>query len=399
MPTKPSIQETMAQLKCCVLVPTYNNDKTLRKVIEGVLVYTQNIIVVNDGSTDSTAQIVKEYGVLEQIHLPQNKGKGNALKVGFKKASELGYDFAITIDSDGQHFPDDIPVFLEALQNEETRNVLYIGARNMSQSDVPGSSSFGNTFSNFWFWFETGTWLTDTQSGYRLYPLKEIGKLKLYTPKFEFEIEVIVKAKWSGTLVKNIPVKVSYDEEGRVSHFRKGPDFARISVLNTWFVLVALFYIKPRDLYRRFRKKGFRRFIKEDLLHSSDSPRKKALSIALGVFIGFSPLWGLHTILVLFLAVLFKLNKVIAFAFSNVSLAPLVPFVLYASLRAGTFLTGEELTYSFDSIVTNSEYVRHLKTYLIGSLTLSILGATLFGFLGYVLLSAFDRKKMAVHNG
>ena len=191
MPTKPSIQETMAQLKCCVLVPTYNNDKTLRKVIEGVLVYTQNIIVVNDGSTDSTAQIVKEYGVLEQIHLPQNKGKGNALKVGFKKASELGYDFAITIDSDGQHFPDDIPVFLEALQNEETRNVLYIGARNMSQSDVPGSSSFGNTFSNFWFWFETGTKLTDTQSGYRLYPLKEIGKLKLYTPKFEFEIEVV----------------------------------------------------------------------------------------------------------------------------------------------------------------------------------------------------------------
>ena len=399
MPTKPSIQETMAQLKCCVLVPTYNNHKTLRKVIEGVLVYTQNIIVVNDGSTDSTAQIVKEYGVLEQIHLPQNKGKGNALKVGFKKALDLGYDFAITIDSDGQHFPDDIPVFLEALQNEETRNVLYIGARNMSQSDVPGSSSFGNTFSNFWFWFETGTWLTDTQSGYRLYPLKEIGKLKLYTPKFEFEIEVIVKAKWSGTLVKNIPVKVSYDEEGRVSHFRKGPDFGRISVLNTWFVLVALFYIKPRDLYRRFRKKGFRRFIKEDLLHSSDSPRKKALSIALGVFIGFSPLWGLHTILVLFFAVLFKLNKVIAFAFSNVSLAPLVPFVLYASLRAGTFLTGEELTYSFDSIVTNSEYVRHLKTYLIGSLTLSILGATLFGFLGYVLLSAFDRKKMAVHNG
>ncbi|MGF1558359.1 MAG: DUF2062 domain-containing protein [Flavobacteriaceae bacterium] len=389
----------MAQLKCCVLVPTYNNHKTLRKVIEGVLVYTQNIIVVNDGSTDSTAQILKEYGFLEQIHLPQNKGKGNALKVGFKKALDLGYDFAITIDSDGQHFPDDIPVFLEALLNEETRNVLYIGARNMSQSDVPGSSSFGNTFSNFWFWVETGTWLTDTQSGYRLYPLKEMGKLKLYTPKFEFEIEVIVKAKWSGTLVKNIPIKISYDEEGRVSHFRKGPDFARISVLNTGLVLVALFYIKPRDLYRRFRKKGFRRFIKEDLLHSSDSPRKKALSIALGVFIGFSPLWGLHTIIVLFLAVLFKLNKVIAFAFSNVSLAPLVPFVLYASLRAGTFLTGEELTYSFDSIVTNSEYVRHLKTYLIGSLTLSILGATLFGFLGYVILSAFDRKKMAVHNG
>jgi hypothetical protein len=199
----------------------------------------------------------------------------------------------------------------------------------MDQEDVPGSSSFGNKFSNFWFWFETGTRLKDTQSGYRLYPLKEIEKLKLYTPKFEFEIEVIVKASWQGTLVKNIPIQISYEDEERVSHFRKGPDFARISVLNTWFVLVAVFWIKPRDLYRRFRKKGIRKFLKEDVLQSNDSPKKKALSIALGVLIGFSPLWGFHTIVVLFLAVVLKLNKAIAFAFSNVSVAPLIPFIIY----------------------------------------------------------------------
>jgi len=162
------------------------------------------------------------------VHLPQNKGKGNALKIGFAKALALGYEFAITIDSDGQHFPEDIPIFLDALQNEATKNVLYIGARNMDQADVPGSSSFGNKFSNFWFWFETGTWLKDTQSGYRLYPLSEIEKLNLYTPKFEFEIEVIVKAAWRGTLVKNIPIQISYEDDDRVSHFRKGPDFAVI---------------------------------------------------------------------------------------------------------------------------------------------------------------------------
>ena len=380
-------------------MPTYNNHKTLKKVLDGVLEHTQNIIVVNDGSTDTTTEILADFSQIEQIHLSKNEGKGNALKIGFRKAFELSYEFAITIDSDGQHFPGDIPVFLDALQHETTKNVLYIGARNMNQADVPGSSSFGNKFSNFWFWFETGTWLQDTQSGFRLYPLKEIERLKLYTSKFEFEIEVIVKAAWRGTLVKNIPIQISYDDEERVSHFRKGPDFARISVLNTWFVLVAIFWIKPRDLYRRFRKKGFRRFLKEDLLHSSDSPRKKALSIALGVFIGLSPLWGFHTIIVLFLAVLFKLNKVIAFAFSNVSLAPLIPFVLYASLKTGTFITGEELTYTFESIVTNFEFVTHLKTYIIGSLTLSIMGALLFGLLGYFILDLFDRKKMAIHNG
>ena len=389
----------MTQLKCCVLVPTYNNHKTLKKVLNGVLQQTQNIIVINDGSTDSTAEILADFPEIEQLHLPKNKGKGNALKIGFEKALQLGNEYAITIDSDGQHYPEDIPLFLNALEHEETKNVLYIGARNMDQADVPGSSSFGNKFSNFWFWFETGIWLKDTQSGYRMYPLKEIEKLKLYTPKFEFEIEVIVKAAWNGTLVKNIPIQISYDDAERVSHFRKGPDFARISVLNTWFVLVAVFWIKPRDLYRRFRKKGLRRFVKEDLLQSDDSPRKKALSIALGIFIGISPLWGFHTIIVLFLAMLFKLNKVIAFGFSNISLPPFIPFLLYGSLKAGSFITGEKLTYTFESLVLHFEFMDHLKTYIIGSLSLSIIGAIIFGLLSYIILTLLDRRKKAVVNG
>jgi glycosyltransferase involved in cell wall biosynthesis len=100
------------------------------------------------------------------ITLPENQGKGNGLKTGFRKAKELGYDYAITIDSDGQHYPDDIPVFVEALLQEK-EDVLLIGNRNMSQDGIPKKSSFGNRFSNFWFWFETGIKLEDTQSGYR----------------------------------------------------------------------------------------------------------------------------------------------------------------------------------------------------------------------------------------
>lgn len=389
----------MTQLKCCVVIPTYNNHKTLERVINEVLRFTPNILVINDGSTGTTVEILEGFSNIEQIHIPKNKGKGNALKVGFKKALELGYEFAITIDSDGQHFPDDIPVFLEALQAEATKNVLYIGARNMNQEDVPGSSSFGNKFSNFWFWFETGSRLTDTQSGYRMYPLKEIEKLKLYTTKFEFEIEIIVKAAWNGTLVKNLPVKISYDDAERVSHFRKGPDFARISVLNTWFVFVALFYIKPRDQYRKFRKKGIRKFLKEDVLLSSDSPKKKAMSIALGLLIGLSPIWGFHTIAVLALAVLFKLNKVIAFAFSNVSFPPFIPFILYASLQFGALLTGEELILSMDEMVANLGFTTHLKTYIIGSISLAILAAFIFGFTSYLIFKIIDRKKIAINNG
>ncbi|SDM38498.1 DUF2062 domain-containing protein [Kriegella aquimaris] len=389
----------MTQLECCVIIPTYNNSKTLKKVLDGVCTYTSDILVINDGSTDNTSKILADYPSVEQIHLEENKGKGNALKIGFKKAVEQGYQFALTIDSDGQHFPEDIPIFINALKEESSKKVLLIGARNMGHSSVPKKSSFGNKFSNFWFWFETGKWLKDTQCGYRLYPLFALKDLKFYTPKFEFEIEVIVRAAWHGINVKNIPVQVSYDESERVSHFRPLVDFTRISILNTWLVILAIFYIKPRDLLRKLRKKGFRRFLYEDFLHNQDSARKKGLSIALGVFIGLSPLWGFQTLIVIFLAILFKLNKVIAFAFSNISLPPFIPFVLYASSKVGQFILGQQYSYTMEEITTDFEVLKHLKAYIVGSLVLSTTSAIVIGLLGYIFLSIFERKRIAVNNG
>ncbi|MCJ7465185.1 MAG: DUF2062 domain-containing protein [Maribacter sp.] len=389
----------MARLKCCVIVPTYNNQKTLRTVLDAVLQFSENILIVNDGSTDSTAEILKSYPNLVQIQWPKNQGKGKALRAGFKKALELGFRYAITIDSDGQHFATDIPIFIKALEQEPTKNLLLIGERSMADVTIPKKSSFGNKFSNFWFWFETGIRLRDTQCGYRLYPLVYLKDLTFYTSKFEFEIEVIVRAAWNGTLVKNVPVKVLYDEFERVSHFRPVIDFTRISILNTWLVLLTIFYIKPRDLLRRFKKKGFRRFFYEDFWHNNDSPKKKALSIALGVFIGLSPLWGFHSLIVIFLALLFKLNKVIAFAFSNISLPPFIPFVLYASSKVGQVVTGQDYTYSIEDITEHFEVMKHLKTYIIGSILLSITTAMILGLMAYVFLTIFDRKKIAVQNG
>src|SRR5690606_27606948 len=116
---------------------------------------------------------------------------------GFELATSLGYRFAITIDSDGQHFPDDIPVFIHALLTEKEDMLLLIGARNMTQASVPKKSSFGNKFSNFWYLVETGIKLSDTQSGFRLYPIHYLQHLKFYTRKFEFEIEAIVRAAWN----------------------------------------------------------------------------------------------------------------------------------------------------------------------------------------------------------
>lgn len=399
VPKPATIQERMQQLGCCVLIPTYNNEKSLARVLQDVLDYTTNIIVVNDGATDNTKEILKGFPEVEQIHFEKNQGKGKALKSGFKKALEKGYQFSITMDSDGQHFAEDIPIFLDALEEEPNKNILYIGARNMNQADVPGKSSFGNKFSNFWFWFETGTWLQDTQCGFRLYPLREIDKLRLYTPKFEFEIEVIVKAAWQGTLVKNVPVKILYDDVDRVSHFRTVPDFTRISILNTWFVLVTIFYIKPRDFFRKIKKKGFKKFLLNDVLGSNDSPLKKASSITLGVFVGLSPFWGLHTLLVLFLSFILKLNKPIAFAFSNVSLPPFIPFIVLGSLQTGSWILGESYSFSLDSINKNFDFLTHLKAYLIGSFVLAIVGAIIVGGIGYLTLTYFGKRKIAVNNG
>lgn len=392
------ISEKFNILKCCVIIPTYNNCKTLKNVIGGVLVYTENVIVINDGSTDSTSEILANFPQIQQLHFQKNKGKGHALRQGFHFARNLGYHFAITIDSDGQHFPEDIPVFIEALENAPNKDVLFIGSRNMMQLGVPKKSSFGNKFSNFWFWVETGIRLQDTQSGFRLYPLFAMKNLRFHTRKFEFEIEAIVKSAWSGIEVKNIPIQVHYELENRVSHFRPLKDFTRISILNTWLVLLTFVYIKPRNLLRKLKKKGFKRFFMEDLLGSEDSTEKKALSIALGVFVGLSPLWGFHTVVVIFLALIFNLNKVIAFAFSNVSLPPFIPLILYFSLKLGSWILGEHFVLAVHEIDPSLELVKYLKSYLVGSFVFSVTSAFLCGLIGYLFLNFFERRKI-VGNG
>jgi glycosyltransferase involved in cell wall biosynthesis len=240
--------------KVCVLIPTYNNGQTLSHVIESVLRFTNNVIVVNDGSTDATEQILQRFPSVAKVSYVKNQGKGYALRQGFSKAIELGFDYAISIDSDGQHYADDLPSFIDALRDHP--GAIIIGARNMEQSSVPGKSSFGNKFSNFWFRVETGLKMPDTQSGYRLYPVRLLQDISFVTRKYEFEIEVLVRAAWRGIDIKQIPVRVFYPEKDkRVTHFRPFKDFSRISVLNTVLVTIAFLYIKPRDLFRSIKKK------------------------------------------------------------------------------------------------------------------------------------------------
>ncbi len=395
-----SMNHRFEQLNCCVCIPTYNNQKTLNTVIQGVLAHTDHIIIINDGATDTTSDILETYkNRLQVITFPENRGKGVALRAGFARAYELGYEYMITIDSDGQHFPEDLPLFLDALEQQDPRiPLLLIGSRNMDDPSVPGKSSFGNKFSNFWYYIETGIKLQDTQSGYRLYPIKEIQQVKLFTTKFELEIEVIVKLAWRNVAVRNIPIQVLYDEAERVSHFRPFKDFTRISILNTWLVVLTLFFYLPKRILGTVKKKGFKKFWREDVLRSDEPPIKKASAIALGLFIGISPLWGFHTISVLTLAAVFRLNKAIAFLFSNISLPPFVPFIAYGSYQVGALVMGKKMdaTLDIEKIKSGAAIFESLGQYIIGSFVLAIVVAFISGMLTYLYFSYLKTKTDAI---
>lgn len=391
-------ENILSTINACVIIPTYNNEKTLKRVLDKTLDFTSDVIVVNDGSTDSTSTILKAYPHIIQIHFPQNQGKGMALRAGFKESLKRNFTYAITLDSDGQHFPEDFAIFVKEIQ--QNGEALLIGDRNMKQEGIPGKSSVGNKISTFWYWFETGLQLQDTQSGYRLYPIKRMEKLKYFTRKFEFEIEVIVKAAWEGIPVKNVPIQVLYDESERVSHFRPFKDFTRISLLNTYLVFLTLVYIKPREYFRHFKEKGFKRFFLEDLLHSKDSSLIKSLSVALGVFIGIAPLWGFQTVTVLFLAYILRLNKLIAFAFSNISIPPMIPLIIYVSMTIGNFFLGKPKMppVQWDAFSSYKEYIaQNLAEYLVGSIILASVAAMVFGLGSYFLLGIRTHKQAKIN--
>jgi 3-hydroxymyristoyl/3-hydroxydecanoyl-(acyl carrier protein) dehydratase len=245
-----TLQAQMDRLRLCVIIPTYNNDGTLAGVLRDVLRYTGSVIVVNDGATDRTDEILERFSeTVDVISYAKNRGKGYALKRGFARARALGYQSAVTMDSDGQHEASELGVFVR--QAERYPNSLLAGQRT-TRGDMPAKNSFANRFSSFWFALQTGRRLRDTQNGFRLYPLAAMKNMRPFSSRYEAELELLVRAAWKGIAVRPVPVHVYYaPEDERVTHFRPGTDFFRISLLNVLFVFLALFYGYPRMLCRK----------------------------------------------------------------------------------------------------------------------------------------------------
>ena len=240
---------TLRKRGVCVVIPTYNNGGTIADVVDRTLAECGDVIVVDDGSTDDTPRLLGDRTDITLLRLEYNRGKGIALREGFRRALAMGFTYAITLDGDGQHYPEDIPLLTEASVTHP--GALIVGSRQLEGVERSKGSDFANRFSNFWFWLQTGCRLPDTQTGFRLYPLKRLRGLSLLTARYEAELTVMVLASWHGVPLVPTHVRVYYPpKEERVSHFRPGPDFARISVLNTVLCLLAVVYGLPLRLWR-----------------------------------------------------------------------------------------------------------------------------------------------------
>ncbi|MFA8451726.1 MAG: DUF2062 domain-containing protein [Bacteroidales bacterium] len=379
-------QRSLANRKrVCIIIPTYNNGNTLGKVINGCLEYNLPIIVVNDGSTDHTSKVIGniESSLLDVITFSENQGKGIALKKGFDHAFSKGYLYAITLDSDGQHHPSDISSFLEVMdQTPLEEDILIIGERNMNQKGIPQKSNFGRKFSNFWFMVETGLKSKDTQSGFRLYPLKPISEMRFYTKGFDFEIEVLVRLVWKRIPLEAVDVHVTYfPEEERVSHFKPFNDFMKISLLNSILCIFAWAYYLPVNYFKNLTKKGWKEALKDMIMGAHLSPHKRALSISLGLFMGIAPVWGFQMLIALGLAKLFRLKKGLVILFANISIPPLIPFIIFGSLLVGAWITDSEVPNLATAELNIELALKYSYSYFIGAV---VFGA-LLALSGYVI--------------
>ena len=386
-----SYKEKLQELRAIVIVPTYNNRGTIADVISDLKEYSSDIMIVNDGSTDDTLDILNNIEGIQIQSYPVNKGKGYALKYGLGKAYEQGFRYAITIDADGQHFADDLPVFIDRIL--EVPDSLLIGARNLNADNMPGKNTFANRFSNFWYKVETGQELSDTQSGYRLYPLNRIQNIHFFTSRYEFEVEIIVRAAWRSVNVENVPIKVYYPPvEERVSHFRPFHDFFRISILNTVLVLYAFLIWYPWRFVQSLTWENIRNFFSKQVFNSKESNIRMAASMGWGRFCGIIPIWGYQMVFAAVAAHFMKLNKIVALVFSNISIPPMIPFILYGSVWTGAKIMGEPIAISFSEISLNN-VTQSLIQYIVGSFSLAAVLGTVTMCIGWAVMVLCKRGK------
>lgn len=223
----------------CALIPTYDNPSTVAEVVRGARRHLP-VIVIDDGSGPEAAAILRALPGVHLVRHARNRGKGAALRTGFEAARGLGFSHAISLDADGQHFPEDLPSLVRASQKDPA--ALILGVRDLTAAGAGWGSRTGRLLSNAWLAWAGGPLLPDTQTGFRVYPLNEIAHLGLQGERYDLEVEVLARAAWAGLPLRSHPIRVRYFPRAeRVSHM--GP-LAMARVAQAWLTL----------LYERLRR-------------------------------------------------------------------------------------------------------------------------------------------------
>ncbi len=388
--------------RICVVIPVYNHGLTVQGVARAAKAALP-VIVVNDGSTDATAAALAGEGGITVVTLPCNQGKAAALRAGFAQAQQQGFTHAITLDADGQHPTGALADFTAACRRQP--EALIIGVRDLRTARAPLARRASNQLSTFWFKFETGLPLADTQCGYRCYPLAALRPLRATSGRYAYELELLVKAAWAGVPLVAQPVETDYAAPtSRLSHFRPWRDMAAVSWLHSRLSIQAFFVPAVlrrlatqgllRDLPRGRRNRTVLRLLFSE---NTQTPGRLAVAVGLGLFCGLAPIWGFQMAAAAILAHKCRLNKAIAMIASNISFAPVAPIVLAAGLIVGHFLwTGRWVDLS------PAAAVRQIPSYLCQWALGSVVLAAVAGLLGtgvafLVARWAARAKSMARH--
>lgn len=210
-----------------VVIPALNEERAIREVASAALRHCAAVIVVDDGSSDRTSGVLAELPV-ECIRHAAPQGKAMALRDGFERALALGADGVLTMDGDGQHDAADLPRLLAAAKRFP--NHIVIGARLLGRDAQPEKNRFGNQQADFWVSWACGQRIVDSQSGQRYYPRAAVEiALALPHDGFVFESEILIECAAHGIRTVSVPIKASYEEERRASHFKPFRDVVRIT--------------------------------------------------------------------------------------------------------------------------------------------------------------------------
>ncbi len=209
----------------CGVIPAYNACGTIAGVVQAALAHLGAVLVVDDGSTDGTAEAATEAGA-EVVVLEENRGKGHALRVLFAESRRRGFSAVIALDADGQHDAADIPAFLRA--HREDPAAIITGSRMRAAEGIPSRRLNSMLVARFFISLAANQFIEDTQCGYRLYPLDLVESIELLKDGYVTETEILIKAGDSGRRIRSLPIKALYPP-GQATHFRTVRDVADIS--------------------------------------------------------------------------------------------------------------------------------------------------------------------------